>query len=162
MNAHDVLLEMLRTSRFVMTSYLSDLSDEDLFVRPAPAAHTAAWQLGHLIVSERRMIEAVAPGHGVVLPNGFEQAHPKDAGLEEPAVGFSKSEYEGLMQQQRAKTLQALELFSAEALSAPAPEFMRAYAAKVGSVFATVASHELMHGGQIAVIRRALEKPVVI
>ena len=60
------------------------------------------------------------------------------------------------------KTLEALASFSADALSAPAPEAMRSYAPHVGSIFSMVAGHELMHTGQIAVIRRFLGKPVVI
>ena len=49
MKAHNVLLEALSTSRFVMSSYLKDLTDDDLLVRPVEGAHNAAWQLGHLI-----------------------------------------------------------------------------------------------------------------
>lgn len=162
MNAHDVLKEMLGSARFVMLSYLQDMRDEELLVRPVPGAHHAAWQLGHLIVSERRMVDAVAPGYGVALPDGFEAAHPKDAGHADAALRFSKRVYEELMQQQRAKTLEALASFSAEALSAPGPEPMRSYAPHVGSIFSMVAGHELMHTGQIAVIRRFLGKPVVI
>jgi uncharacterized damage-inducible protein DinB len=162
MNAHDPIREMLGTSRYVMSSYLQDLSDADLLVRPVPGAHHAAWQLGHLIVSERKMVEAIAPGHGVTLPAGFEEAHPKDAGHANASPGFSKQAYQDLMQRQREKTLQALASFSAEDLSKPGPEAMRAYASRVGSIFSMVAGHELMHSGQIAVIRRVLGKPVVI
>ncbi len=162
MNAHDPIREMLGTSRYVMSSYLQDLSDDDLLVRPVSGAHHAAWQLGHLIVSERKMVEAIAPGHGVTLPVGFEEAHPKDAGHSDATLRFSKKEYQELMLQQRTKTLAALAAFSAEDLSKPGPEAMRSYAPHVGSIFSMVAGHELMHSGQIAVIRRLLGKPVVI
>ena len=91
MNAHDVLKEMLGSARFVMLSYLQDMRDEELLVRPVPGAHHAAWQLGHLIVSERRMVDAVAPGYGVALPDGFEAAHPKDAGQDRKSTRLNSS-----------------------------------------------------------------------
>ncbi len=162
MIAHEVIKEVLGTARFVMSSYLRDLRDDELLVQPVAGAHNAAWQLGHLIVSECKMADGVRAGSGIKLPEGFEAAHPKDATAGTMPRTYSKAEYEALMRDQRLKTLQLLDSLSAEALSAPAPEFMRAYAPHVGSVFASIAGHELMHSGQIAVIRRALGKPVVI
>ena len=62
----------------------------------------------------------------------------------------------------RFATLNLLRELSDEDLAAAGPEFTRKYAPTVGSVFSSISGHELMHAGQIAVIRRKLGKPVVI
>jgi hypothetical protein len=166
--------------------YLSDLSDQDLVICPVPEAHCVAWQLGHLICSERKMLEGVAQ-QGVrvpelpELPAGFEQRHAKDkvkdkdkdkdidkdavaSGEADPAGNAfpSKSTYEALMRSLRAATVATLEGCGEEQLSLAGPEAMRGYAPTVGSVLCMIGTHELMHSGQIAVLRRKLGKPVVI
>lgn len=163
MNTHQVLFEMLSTSRFVMSSYLEDLTDDDLLVRPVEGAHNAAWQLGHLICSESQMIGGIRPQAQTLLSGDFARRHDKSRAFE-PAEQWavSKSEYLRLMELVRSATLSLLRELSEEDLSAAGPEFTRKYAPMVGSVFASIGSHELMHAGQIAVIRRKLGKPVVI
>ena len=44
MRVHDALIDLLGTSRRVISTYLSDLSNKDLMVRPIEGAHHAAWQ----------------------------------------------------------------------------------------------------------------------
>ena len=44
-------------SDFIIKSYLDDLSDADLRLRPVEGMHPIALQLGHLIVAERMFME---------------------------------------------------------------------------------------------------------
>lgn len=162
MNFHAVCNELLSTSRFVLKSYLSDFADSDLTVRPVEGAHHAAWQLGHLIFSEARMVNGVRKGAGLTLPLGFDQLHGKETPIDLQEGFSSLREYVHLLEQQRAMTHELLSSLDGAALDLPAPEFMRAYAPKVASVFLAIANHELLHAGQIAVIRRKLGKPVLI
>jgi len=162
MNSKEVLQEVLRTARFVMSTYLRDMTDADIHCAPAPGAHTAAWQLGHLLISERAMIDGISSGAGIELPERFEAEHAKDAIAGLSGERLEKRVYEELMHRQRSRTLQVLDQLSESDLSLPAPEFVRAYAPCVGSVFSAIGGHELMHSGQIAVLRRVLNKPVVI
>lgn len=154
--------ELLATSRYIMSTYLSDMSDEDILVCPVEGAHHAAWQLGHLIANEYRMVEGVRLGASIELPEGFERAHAKDVKTDFRDGFFKVSEYKALMARQRTKTLELLGSLGPLELAAPAPEFMRGYAKSVSSVFLSIASHETMHAGQIAVIRRRLSKAVLI
>jgi hypothetical protein len=62
----------------------------------------------------------------------------------------------------RRATLNLLQALSEEEIFAPGPEFTRGYAPTVSAVFNAIGAHELMHAGQIAVIRRKLQKVVVI
>jgi hypothetical protein len=163
MNTHEAIVSNLHTSRFIMTSYLKDMTDADLIVRPVPSAHHAAWQLGHLILSESQMVNGVKPGTAPALPVEFAARHDKGAAHSSNQGEFySKEQYLTFMSALREASLALLSQLSEADLSNPGPEAMRSYAPKVGSVFLSIANHELMHSGQIAVIRRALGKPVVI
>ena len=77
-----------------MTSYLGDLDDADLLVRPVEGMNHIAWQLGHLISSERGMVEAIRPGSCPPLPEGFEANHDReDTTSDDPARFLSKDDY---------------------------------------------------------------------
>lgn len=163
MHTHAAIHELLRTSRFVMESYLRDLTDVELLVRPTPQAHHAAWQLGHLLISECRMVRGVSPSAPMPLSEEFHSRHEKERAVsDDPADFYATSKYLALMKEQRSITVDVLDGLRMEDLAQPAPEFMRSYAPYVGSVFLAIGSHELMHAGQIAVVRRKLCKPVVI
>ena len=62
MNAHDAIKASMTVPDMIMNSYLGDLTDEELLVRPTEGANHIAWQLGHLLTSEHGMIEQVCPG----------------------------------------------------------------------------------------------------
>jgi uncharacterized damage-inducible protein DinB len=163
MKAHDAIVQMLDTARFVTTTYLSDLSDEELLVRPVPGAHHIAWQLGHLLHSECSMIEGVQTGTAPQLPPGFAKYHSKEAASDDvPEHFLSKGEYLILMTRVREVTRSLLMQFSEDQLDIPGPEAMRSYAPTIGAVFLMIGSHEIMHSGQLAVVRRKLGKAVVI
>ncbi|HET6882995.1 MAG TPA: DinB family protein [Pirellulales bacterium] len=157
MNAHGAIRNALTGADMISTSYLNDLSDADLLVRPVPGANHIAWQLGHLIASENGMTEETCPGSMPALPTGFKEKHDKDtAGSDDRNAFLSKDEYLRLYRQQREATLKALDGLSEADLDRPAPERLRAFIETIGGVFVMHSTHWLMHAGQWAVVRRKL------
>ena len=147
----------LELPQLVVKSYLDDLTDQDLFLRPAEKANHIAWQLGHLISAEHSLIEAVCPGTMPALPEGFDEQYSKETSAsDEPAQFHSKAEYIRLMEEQRAGTLAALESLSDEQLEQPAPEKLQIFGSTVGAIFAGQATHWMMHAGQWVIVRRQL------
>ena len=71
--ATNVIRASLEMSAFVVNAYLEDLTDEELFIRPAENANHIAWQLGHLITAENGMVNQICPGNMPDLPEGFAQ-----------------------------------------------------------------------------------------
>lgn len=150
----------IQCAEYIYEGYLEDLTDADLLVRPLPGCNHIAWQLGHLITSERKMMEAVAPGRMPPLPDGFEARHTKEsAASDNPKDFYTKAEYLRCYKEQRAATLKVLEELTEAQLMADAPEAMRSYAARVADVVMMADHHWLMHAGQWAVVRRKLGKP---
>lgn len=145
---------------FIVRSYLEDLTDGDLLVRPLENMNHIAWQLGHLIAGENFHINEVYPDSMPPLPEGFRDRHSKEtAASEDRSLFLTKSEYLELMEQQRAGTLAVLKELSAEELLKPSPESIRYFGPTIGSVFAGESAHWMMHAGQWAVVRRKLGRP---
>ena len=148
-------------AQMVTTMLIGDLSDEELLQRPEPEANHIAWQLGHLIGALHFFGEAVKPGSMPALPEGFNDQHSKEtATSDDPGAFLKKDEYATLLDQQRAAMLELSESLSEEELSADAPEQLREYAPTIVDMIGLAAEHEMMHSGQISVLRRKLGKPV--
>ena len=163
MNAQDAIRQTASTSMMVLNAYLSDLDDAELLHRPAPGCHAIAWQLGHLITSECRLLDSICPDSAAKLPDGFAEKHSKDNADNDQAGDFcGKQEYLELFTRVHAASMAALEQLSEADLDAPAPEDMRPMFPTVGAIFILIATHAMMHAGQWVPVRRALGKPVVI
>jgi uncharacterized damage-inducible protein DinB len=163
MNTQQAIRATMDTSSMVLNRYLADLSDADLMRRPGPGCNHIAWQLGHLIASENHLLESVAPGSGIELPEGFAAKHSKEKiGDDNPANFYSKQEYLDLFEKVHQATYAAIEKLSDADLDQPAPEHFRSMFPTAGHVVILIATHGLMHAGQLVPVRRALGKPVVI
>jgi hypothetical protein len=163
MNAKDALLQNIGFGDHIVNAYLADLSDADLLLRPVEGQNHIAWQLGHLISSERRMLESIKSGVSPALPEGFEEAHSRDTTTSDDRSKFlPKQRYLELFQSQRAATRKVIEELSDADLDAPGPERTRKMAPTVGSVLGLLGNHVLMHVGQFVGVRRKLKMPVSI
>ena len=161
MTPKDVIKNTMDTCHQVLAAYLGDLSDAELMVRPVPEANHIAWQLGHLIGAEQKMITDA--GYGMPdLPAGFAEAHtPETASSDDPARFHTKEQYLSWMEEQRAGTLAALAALPEAELDKASPEPMREWAPTLGVVFNMIGIHEMMHAGQFAVVRRKLDKAML-
>ena len=161
MNAKDVLRSSFGRSQMVTTMLIADLSDADIMQRPATGANHIAWQLGHLASSLNYFGDAIKPESMPPLPEGFADQHSKEtASNDDPAAFLKKDEYVRLLDQQRAAMLSLLDTLQDDDLVAGAPEDMRNFAPQVVDMVGLAAEHEMMHSGQISVLRRKLGKPV--
>ncbi|HVT28444.1 MAG TPA: DinB family protein [Lacipirellulaceae bacterium] len=157
MNAKDAIRTSLRIADFMVESYLADIGPQELLVRPAPDANHLAWQLGHLISAEFRLVEAAAPGSMRALPPGFAERHTKDTAISDNAADFlSKDEYLSLAKTVRAGTLAALETLSGADLDKPVTGRVPPFVKCAGDCFVTVGTHWVLHSGQWVVLRRKL------
>jgi DinB family protein len=157
MNAKDAVRATMNTADFMVDSYLSDITPQEMFVRPAPSANHLAWQLGHLISAETRLVEAAAPGSMPALPDGFAERHSKEtAPSDNPADFLSKDEYLKLAKTVRAATLKALENISDADLDKPVTGRVPPFVKRGGECFVTAGGHWILHAGQWVVLRRHL------
>lgn len=163
MHAKDAIQNAYGFSQMVLSSYVSDLTDEELLTRPCDGCNHVAWQLGHLIASECGLLSSVAPGFAIELPEGFAEKHGKEnAGSDAPSDFLGKDEYMALFAKLKEANEKALEAQSDEDLEKDAPEHLQQICPNVGGVFVLIATHAMMHVGQFVPVRRMLGKPVLI
>ncbi len=163
MNAKDAIRSSANLSSMVLKTYISDFDDTDLMRRPGEGCNHLAWQLGHLISSEVRLLESVAPGQGIDLPDGFADAHSKEQSSNDDPAGFhGKQTYIELFDKVRAASLAALDAYAESDLDNPAPADFRDFCPTMGDMFTLIAAHPMMHAGQFVIVRRQLGKPILM
>lgn len=159
MNAKDAVRFTLGNADFLVGQYLSDITQQELLARATPDANHIAWQLGHLISAECRLVEA-ATGLKTALPEGFMERHNKETAANDNAADFlSKDEYLALAKSVRAATLKALEGVSDVDLDKPVGGRVPPFVKTAGDCFILVGNHWILHAGQFAVLRRKLNRP---
>ena len=157
MDTKSAIKQAIDTAHMISSSYLGDLTDEEMMHRPAAGCNHIKWQVGHLIESEHKMISQCLPSSMPALPAGFEDRYSKESATSDDAAAFdSKEELMKLYEEQRAATLAALANINEADLSKEGPEEIRSYCPTVGSAFLMQDAHWMMHAGQWAVIRRQL------
>ena len=163
MRGVDAVRQALQSTQHLVTWFLGDLSDADLLVRPVAGANHVAWQMGHLIQSERGLVLAQLPDARYPdLPPGFTDKHAMECNKKDAASDFcTKAEYVAQFTKTREATIAAVEALSDADLDRPTKGEMAKFAPTLGAVLLLVSNHALMHGGQFSVVRRKLGKPIL-
>ena len=160
MGPKDIIAKTLDMSDFILKKYLEDLSDADLKIQPMEGFNPIALQLGHLIASERSMMEMVTPGASPPLPAGFAEKHD----LKKPSTDHSrfstKDEYIKLWDLQRAATKKVLADVADGELEDTRDGRLPQFASTVAAMLNMPAVHALGHSGQFVAVRRLLKKPI--
>lgn len=159
MDIKQAITASLNQANVLVHRYLDDLTAAELLARPCAGANHIAWQLGHLIVSERHLVEQVAPGKMPDLPAGFAEQHKKEAAAQDAATAFwPKDDYLALASKIREGTLRVVADLPAADFDKPVtkvPPFLKT----AGETLLFVGPHWIMHAGQWAIIRRTLGRP---
>ena len=160
MNGIQAITRALAMSQSLWERLIDDMTEADMLVRPFPDSNHAAWQLGHIIAAEVRshpQIGAVTP----VLPDQFIERHAMERNRDTSNEGFlTKQEYMKTFASVREATLAAMNKLSEADLDKPNTGAMAQMAPTIGAVLVLIATHGVMHVGQLSVIRRKLGKPV--
>ena len=162
MSQTEFLADRLMRSLDALKRTLDDFSDADLLVRPAPGANHAAWQIGHLIASEARMLTGAPGNPAIELPAGFMEKFTKQTATSDDAGAFpKKAELLDLFTRTRTATAKWVAALTPEQLEQPGPERLRGMAPTYRHLAALIPEHTAMHVGQFQVIRRKLGKPIL-
>jgi uncharacterized damage-inducible protein DinB len=141
---------------------LADFSDADFFVRPCPGANHATWQLGHLTTSEARIVNGVKPGGNTAVPEEFAAKFTKETSTNDDAAFFpKKAVILDQLSKTRAATVAWIKTLTPADLDKPGPERMAKMCPSVGHLLGLIGNHDMMHMGQLQVIRRKLGKPIL-
>jgi hypothetical protein len=158
----ELIADNLQRNLGLLKMTVADFSDADMLVRPCPGANHAMWQLGHLIVSEAHMVGACRAEGAPELPAGLaDKFNGKTTSINEASAFVAKAKLLEILENVRGTTVKWVGGLKAEDLNRPGPERMKEIAPTVGHLVMLIASHQMMHLGQMQVIRRKLGKPVL-
>ena len=158
----ETAVDSLARNKGFLTSTVADFSDAEMLKRPCPGGNHAAWQIGHLIGAEARMVNAASPGAAPMPPASFTDKFKKDtASIDDASFFPSKNELLETFGKQRDATIAWASKLSEADLAKPMPEPINRFAPTVGHLILGMPVHVAMHVGQFQAIRRALGKPVL-
>lgn len=156
-----IAYQLSRQIRMV-ESTLADFSDDEMLVRPVPGANHAAWQLGHVTVSEEKMMRSVMGDLLPALPAHWKGRFGKEAHALDDAASFAT-------RKELIDTWALIRTAGADWVKAqPDDVFIQPILAHFKFAGETIADmvnlqvgHMALHVGQFQVIRRKLNKPIL-
>src|SRR2546423_4929893 len=106
MTANEVLMHSLVVSQTMLMRYTEDFQPGDYLHRPTTKANCAAWLLGHLALTDRRLLrDRLSVGDLPSLPDGFEKQFSRDEGCPQAAEFGDVSLLRGIFSQHRERLI---------------------------------------------------------
>lgn len=158
-------VQQIKFAREYTCSLLADITDEEWFVIPAGAPTHIAWQVGHLAMAQYGLtllrIRGKEPEDAEFITNDFIRLFKKQSTpVADPKRYPSPREIREVLANVHDRSLAELEGYDDAALAEQIPEPYAVFNTKLGSVL-FCSAHELIHAGQIGLLRRLLGKAPV-
>ena len=154
----------IQSARQYTLTLLEGLDADDWFAQPHGVSHIA-WQCGHLTMAQYALtmirIRGKEPEDAEFITSKFFKFFKKGSQPDpDPEANPPLEEILGTMNAVHEQALLAIDGYSDELLAEELPEPYSAEPTKLGSLL-FCSAHEMLHAGQIGLIRRLLGKPAV-
>lgn len=162
-------LEMARKqivfAREYMLSLLQDLEEDEWFAQPGEISTHVAWQVGHLAMAEYGLALFRQRGRkredAELMSARFRKQFSRGSAPDpDPARNPSPAEIRQVLDRVHEQAMLETASIPDEQLDEPVEEPYAAVPTKLGALL-FCAAHEMLHAGQIGVLRRLLGKPPV-
>ena len=158
----NVAIKSLEFARGYTNQFLDDLTPEQWYWRPREGVTHIAWQVGHLAMAEYALtmirIRGKLPEDSELMSNAFFRTFqkgttPSESTQEMPSPESIREVFD------RIHTQAIIELagYTDKELDVKLPEPHAVFDTKLGSIF-FCSSHEMLHAGQIGLLRRLMGK----
>jgi hypothetical protein len=163
--ARDLALEQIKFARSYTQSLLAEFDEADWFRVPAGSPTHIAWQVGHLAMAEYGLCLFRVRGRRTedleLMPSKFRKQFSRGSTPEQDPSGYpSLTELRATFDRIHHQCLAEIVTFTAEQLSEPTEMPYAAYPTKLGALL-FCSHHEMIHAGQIGLLRRLLGKSPV-
>lgn len=157
-----VAIGQLRFARDYVQTLLEEVPPDAWFVMPAGLPTHLAWQVGHLAMAEYGLTllrpRGKLPEDAAFIDNDFMRTFRKGSQpSSDPGAYPSPEVIRRTFDRVHQEALKALPTYSATTLAESVEMPYSVYPNKLGSIM-FCAAHEMLHAGQIGLIRRALGK----
>jgi hypothetical protein len=152
-------------ARGYVLSLLADVGDDDWFRQPAGAPTHLAWQLGHLAMAQYGLCLFRQRGRGEgdaeLMSGQFRKLFSRGSEVAPDPASYPRvAEIRGVFDRVLEQVRRELPTFSEASLDEPVDMPYAGYATKYGALLFS-SHHEMLHAGQIGLLRRLLGKPPV-
>jgi uncharacterized damage-inducible protein DinB len=156
-------LEQIRFARAYTLERIQDLSPEDWFRMPAEGVTHIAWQVGHLAASEYRLAllrtRGPQPGDEDLISPAFMKPFIGTAvPTADPAAYPSPAEIRAVFDRVHERVLAEVPTLPESSLNEPLMTPHPKVKTKLASLF-WCSQHEMLHTGQIGLLRRLFGRP---
>jgi hypothetical protein len=158
----DIARRQITYAREYTKSLIADIEDDVWFQQPGPGLSHVAWQVAHLAVAEYGLclfrVRGRAPGDIQLLPSVFRKQFGKGSAPEPDAAKNPRpDEIRQVLDEVHQQVLEELKGHSEKDLDVACEEPHALFSTKLGALF-FCSAHEMMHAGQIGLLRRLLGK----
>jgi hypothetical protein len=155
-------VESIRRAREYSNHLLGHIAIEDWFRMPHERVSHVAWQVGHLAYAEYRLalerIRGPKPGDEQFFPPEYQQKFGRNSiPVGDPSAYPTPEEIRHVFDAVHRRSLEETSTLSDAVLAEPASPHAR-FSTKGGSL-TWCAEHEMLHAGQIGLLRRLLGQP---
>ena len=161
----NLAIKQIEFARSYTLSLLAEIADDEWFTMPAGCATHVGWQVGHLAMAQYGLCLFRQRGRAEVdttlMTSPFRKAFSRGSIPEpDPAKNPSPAEIRDVLDRVHAQVLLELPTFTPDQLAEPVDMPYAAYATRLGClVFCS--HHEMLHCGQLGLLRRLLGKQPV-
>ena len=157
----ELAIRQIEFARQYTLSLLADLTDQEWFAQPGGAKTHIAWQVGHLAMAEYGLCLFRIRGRREIdlelmssrFRKRFSRGSTPDAACQPPV-----DELRAVFHRVHAQALTELPGYTEDLLAEPIDEPYAGFANKLGGLL-FCSAHEMLHAGQIGLLRRQLGKP---
>ena len=160
-----LVISQIRFAREYTLSLLNDLSPEDWFRQPAGGVSHLAWQIGHLAMAQYGLCLFRMRGRAEVdlelMSSSFRRKFSKGTTPDpDPAANPSVEEIRGVFDRVFQQAMLELPAVTESQLDETVDMPYAAYPTKLGGLL-FCSHHEMLHAGQIGLLRRLIGKSPV-
>ncbi len=161
----DLALKQIEFARSYTLSILAEIGEAEWFVMPAGCPTHVAWQVGHLAMAEYGLclfrMRGRQPIDLELMTGSFRKQFSRGTFPEADASEYpSPAEIRATLDRVHAQVQQEAPTFTAEQLAEPVELPYAVEATKLGGLL-FCSHHELLHAGQLGLLRRLLGKQPV-
>lgn len=158
----DIAVGQIEFARRYTKQLLADVQTDEWFLQPAGGVTHLAWQVGHLAMAQYGLtmlrLRGKEPQDREFISNDFIRRFQKGTQPEADVSLYPPvDEILNVFERVHERALDELAGYQDEDLNEPVPEPHAVFDTKMGSVF-FCSAHEMLHAGQIGLIRRLLGK----
>lgn len=161
----ELAIKQIEFARSYTLTLLADIGPEEWFTIPSGSSTHVAWQVGHLAMAEYGLCLFRQRGRAEIdtslMTSSFRKAFSRGSVPESsPAKNPSPAEIRSVFDRVHSQVLLEAPSFTADSLAEPVDMPYAAYATKLGSLL-FCSHHEMIHAGQLGLLRRLLGKQPV-